>query len=597
MARSTKLDRLITDPLNTRLTTAEAKVATIETRDLVELGDNISGLNNDAGYQNATQVDAKITAVVGAAPAALDTLGEIAAALADDDSAIAALVAQDTANATAITAIQSVNTTQDTAIANLTTDIAALEASLAIPTKQAITTSVEIFIDNVNGSDATANPTVNTTPCKTFAKALQFVVDNYYFTEASNNYLYLTLISNYTFSPQETGVLDGSNVKGFKSLFISSIDSTPKEISSSYLQPFIVKNFGYNLKFLDLIFTSDTRVLIDTVRYINFNNVIFTEFHIDNSEECVSSGITVTFDSSFDNVRNIYFGSQDVVKAEIKIANAFEVNFGGIIADSNGRFKINNIYYCSLIPTVFLDETFKPNYYSEQDYPIFELRDISEVRLASSIRLDSTTGINARRFFDIYDSRLAQGNELVFNNTHTSSIINKRDGIIRFNNCQINTLNPKALATSFKPVFTAENASKNLIELKYSNYQNSIPNYAGLVESTIATEVYSSTSRFIGFDKFSEFLGENILDLRGRITRRTITADITLSASDTSKQNIINQSGASRNVGLPSTPAIDQEFEVINHSTSTHNIIFAGETLVPGTRHAVQWDSVEWVIL
>lgn len=106
MARSTKLDRLITDPLNTRLTTAEAKVATIETRGLVELGDNISGLNNDAGYQNATQVDAKITAVVGAAPDALDTLQEIATALADDDSAIAALVAQDTANSTAIAAVQ-----------------------------------------------------------------------------------------------------------------------------------------------------------------------------------------------------------------------------------------------------------------------------------------------------------------------------------------------------------------------------------------------------------------------------------------------------------------------------------------------------------
>lgn len=107
MARSTKLERLITEPLNTRLTAAEAKVTTIETRSLVDEGDNVSLLTNDAGYQNATQVDTKIQAVVGAAPAALDTLKEIADALADDDDAIAALVAADTVNAAAITALDS----------------------------------------------------------------------------------------------------------------------------------------------------------------------------------------------------------------------------------------------------------------------------------------------------------------------------------------------------------------------------------------------------------------------------------------------------------------------------------------------------------
>lgn len=156
MARSTKLDRLITDPLNTRLTTAEAKVATIETRDLVELGDNISGLANDAGYQSGAQVDAKITAVVGAAPAALDTLKEIADKLADDDNAIAALVAQDTANATAIASLQdnlesyqsvqsetnaeaqAVNVSQNTAIAQLVTDVAALENSTVFATNIAL---------------------------------------------------------------------------------------------------------------------------------------------------------------------------------------------------------------------------------------------------------------------------------------------------------------------------------------------------------------------------------------------------------------------------------------------------------------------------
>lgn len=143
MPRSTKLERLITDPLNARLTITEGKITAVETRNLVDEGDNVSVLINDAGYQNAAQVDTKIQAVVGAAPAALDTLSEIAAALAEDDSAIAALVAQDTANAsaiaaievvntaqnTAITAVETVNTAQDTAIAQLVTDISALENS------------------------------------------------------------------------------------------------------------------------------------------------------------------------------------------------------------------------------------------------------------------------------------------------------------------------------------------------------------------------------------------------------------------------------------------------------------------------------------
>lgn len=85
--------------------------------------------------------------------------------------------------------------------------------------------------------------------------------------------------------------------------------------------------------------------------------------------------------------------------------------------------------------------------------------------------------------------------------------------------------------------------------------------------------------------------------VRGRITRRTITADIALTASDTTRQHIINQSGADRNVTLPVLPLVDQEFEVINNATSTFNLVFAGETIAPGAMHIVQWDGVEWVAL
>ena len=51
----------------------------------------VSGLTNDSGYQTSAQVNTAIQAVVGAAPAALDTLAEIAAQLANDESAVAAL--------------------------------------------------------------------------------------------------------------------------------------------------------------------------------------------------------------------------------------------------------------------------------------------------------------------------------------------------------------------------------------------------------------------------------------------------------------------------------------------------------------------------
>jgi len=51
----------------------------------------VSALTNDSGYQTAAQVNTAIQAVVGAAPGALDTLAEIAAQLATDESAVAAL--------------------------------------------------------------------------------------------------------------------------------------------------------------------------------------------------------------------------------------------------------------------------------------------------------------------------------------------------------------------------------------------------------------------------------------------------------------------------------------------------------------------------
>jgi hypothetical protein len=123
MSISTSLEKLLTDPLVTRLTAVESNVTTVQARNLVDVGDNVSDLINDAGYQNAAQVnaiaDTKINDLINSAPGTLDTLGEIATKLADEDSAIAALVAVNTTQSNAITAIEAVNTTQANQITTL----------------------------------------------------------------------------------------------------------------------------------------------------------------------------------------------------------------------------------------------------------------------------------------------------------------------------------------------------------------------------------------------------------------------------------------------------------------------------------------------
>lgn len=52
----------------------------------------VSQLTNDSNYATSSQVDARIQQVVGAAPAALDTLEEIASKLGDDSDAIAGII-------------------------------------------------------------------------------------------------------------------------------------------------------------------------------------------------------------------------------------------------------------------------------------------------------------------------------------------------------------------------------------------------------------------------------------------------------------------------------------------------------------------------
>jgi hypothetical protein len=62
--------------------------------DAIKIPTKVSELENDAQYQTSSEVDARIQAVVGAAPEALDTLEEIANKLSDNDDIVASLTTQ-----------------------------------------------------------------------------------------------------------------------------------------------------------------------------------------------------------------------------------------------------------------------------------------------------------------------------------------------------------------------------------------------------------------------------------------------------------------------------------------------------------------------
>jgi hypothetical protein len=139
MAISTKFWKTAVDAviatvaaINTRLTTAENSITTLETSDFISEGNNISLLTNDANYQTLSQVDAKFDALINSAPGTLNTLGEIATALADDDSAIAALVTVNNTQNTAIDALETSSTSQAASIVNLESTVASQETQLGI---------------------------------------------------------------------------------------------------------------------------------------------------------------------------------------------------------------------------------------------------------------------------------------------------------------------------------------------------------------------------------------------------------------------------------------------------------------------------------
>jgi hypothetical protein len=104
---------------------------------------NVSAFTNDSTYQTAAQVTAAIAAVVGAAPTALDTLAEIATALAADESAAAALT----------TAVAFKANTADLAAVAFSGAYSALIGAPTIPT---IPTLVSVFTNDA-GYQTAAN--------------------------------------------------------------------------------------------------------------------------------------------------------------------------------------------------------------------------------------------------------------------------------------------------------------------------------------------------------------------------------------------------------------------------------------------------------
>ena len=126
-------------------------------------GDNISELTNDSLYQTKAEVDTTINDLIDSAPGTLDTLGEIAAALQDNDSEIGALVAADTAQKTRLDALETqthdaVTLAPDT---NTALELTGQELKLTLPelldeddmasdseTQGATQQSIKAYVDN-----------------------------------------------------------------------------------------------------------------------------------------------------------------------------------------------------------------------------------------------------------------------------------------------------------------------------------------------------------------------------------------------------------------------------------------------------------------
>ncbi len=138
-------------------------------------------------------------------------------------------------------------------------------------------------------------------------------------------------------------------------------------------------------------------------------------------------------------------------------------------------------------------------------------------------------------------------------------------------------------------------------ELSLSIDQN-VGNFALQVEDGLRVNSNDIELQYLNAN-LDDFLASNVeeafyfLAKRNNIRRLNMVGNLSLANEDVARQHLINQTSGNLNVTLPLSPFANQEFEVINNSTSTFNLIFAGETLLPGTRHAVQWDGTEWVIM
>ncbi|MGL4619887.1 MAG: hypothetical protein ACRCZS_12640 [Chroococcidiopsis sp.] len=398
-------------------------------------------------------------------------------------------------NLAAIADLKTINAAQSTAIATL-------EAQVATPALQAIATSIEIFIDNTNGSDATTNPSLSTTPCKTFKAAIEFVKDNYYFTDAANNYLILTLISDYNFSFQESAIFDGSLITGSVSLVLRSNNSVPKLITGSAKQPIIFKNFSYELKLQTINFSSLSVVQIYSIPRVYTTLVSFYKLSVRICELFYDLTTASTFNglTTFTNVDDVRFLATSLVKNLIQITKALNVYFGGQI--DRGRFDLQQITSSRLVNNSSISETTLTT-----AGLIFNFRDVNEVVLSATLVLNSTSGINLCRFFNLTHVNTVRATTLTLVNMHSSSIVHKATALIKLIHSEATTLNISAGA-GFKPVFVEENNTRKLLDLEYSAYSVGA---ASTPESILNTDIFSTTSRPVIFDKFSQFFEENIL--------------------------------------------------------------------------------------
>ena len=305
----------------------------------------ISAFTNDSGYQTLTQVNTAIQAVVGAAPAALDTLAEIAAQLASDESAVAALTTTvstkvpqtRTVNGKGLSADVTLSTSDVSEGTNLYYTNARASAAAPVQSVAGKTGTVtlvkgDVGLGNVdNTSDATKS--VASAAILTTARTIAGVS----FDGSANISIPFSGLSSKPTSVSGYGITDAATLTGSETL-------TNKSLTSPTVTGTVNNNsLIYDTTFSNASVTAATAV--HTFAIATYRSAEFT-FQITNGSFyklvrvlVVHNGTTVTTSTNFDDTNEISTGTSNTTYA-------FDITGGNlrlVITPSSGTASVKGM--------------------------------------------------------------------------------------------------------------------------------------------------------------------------------------------------------------------------------------------------------------